>query len=118
MVSKESTLPNNAGEESLTPGSGRRPGGGNGNPLQYSCLGNTTNRGPWLYPRGCKESDTTEATKHYSHELSRVAKFIETKSRMVVARGSQEEGNGELIFNAWCVWNDEKILEIDSGTPW
>ena len=29
------------------PGSGRPPGGGNGNPLQYSCLGNPTDRGAW-----------------------------------------------------------------------
>ena len=26
---------------------GRSPGGGNGNPLQYSCLGNPTDRGAW-----------------------------------------------------------------------
>ena len=29
------------------PGSGRSPGGGNGNPLQYSCLGNPMARGAW-----------------------------------------------------------------------
>ena len=28
-------------------GSGRSPGQGNGNPLQYSCLGNLTDRGAW-----------------------------------------------------------------------
>ena len=31
----------------LTPESGRSPGGGNGNPLQYSCLENTIDRGAW-----------------------------------------------------------------------
>ena len=30
------------------PGSGRSPGGGNGNPLQYSCLENPTDGGAWL----------------------------------------------------------------------
>ena len=30
------------------PGSGRSPGGGNGNPLQYSCLENPMDRGAWL----------------------------------------------------------------------
>ena len=30
-----------------TPGSGRSPGEGNGNPLQYSCLGNPMDRGAW-----------------------------------------------------------------------
>ena len=29
------------------PGSGRSPGDGNGNPLQYCCLGNPMNRGAW-----------------------------------------------------------------------
>ena len=29
------------------PGSGRSPGEGNGNPLQYSCLGNPMDRGAW-----------------------------------------------------------------------
>ena len=32
---------------SLIPGSGRSPGGGNGNPLRYSCLGNPMDRGAW-----------------------------------------------------------------------
>ena len=31
----------------LIPGSGRSPGGGHGNPLQYSCLENPMNRGAW-----------------------------------------------------------------------
>jgi len=32
----------------LIPGSGRSPGVGNGNPLQYSCLQNSMDRGAWL----------------------------------------------------------------------
>ena len=31
----------------LIPGLGRSPGGGHDNPLQYSCLENPTDRGPW-----------------------------------------------------------------------
>ena len=31
----------------LIPGSGKPPGGGNGNPFQYSSLGNPTDRGAW-----------------------------------------------------------------------
>ena len=37
----------NAGDAGLIPGSGRFPGEGNGNPFQYSCLGNPVDRGPW-----------------------------------------------------------------------
>ena len=36
-----------AGDTSLIPGSGRSPGGGNGKPLQYSCLENPMDRGAW-----------------------------------------------------------------------
>ena len=39
--------PANAGNPSLIPGSGRSPGEGNGNPLQYPCLENPMNRGAW-----------------------------------------------------------------------
>ena len=36
-----------AGDEGLIPGSGRSPGEGNGNPLQYSRLGNPMDGGDW-----------------------------------------------------------------------
>ena len=39
--------PANAGDEGLIPGSGRYPEEENGNPLQYSCVGNPTDRGAW-----------------------------------------------------------------------
>ena len=59
--SKESTY--NAGDPSLIPGSGRFPGEGNGNSLQYSCLENCMDRGTWwaliLTLWGRKESDMT-----------------------------------------------------------
>ena len=55
-VGKESTC--NTGDLGLIPGSGRSPGEENGNPLQYSCLENSMDRGysPW----GHKETDMTE----------------------------------------------------------
>ena len=40
-------LPASAGDVGLIPGSGRPPGEGNGNLLQYSCLGNPVARGAW-----------------------------------------------------------------------
>ena len=42
---KESTF--GAGDLGSTPGSGRSPGGGHGNPLKYSCLENSVDRGDW-----------------------------------------------------------------------
>ena len=65
--SKESA--HNAGELGSTPGSGRSPGEGNGNPLWYSCLENPMDREAWRLRsmvgyslQGCKESDTTDFT--------------------------------------------------------
>ena len=40
-------LPVSAGDLGLMPGSGRSPGEGNDNPVQYSCLGNPMDRGSW-----------------------------------------------------------------------
>ena len=55
-------LPTNtedARDMSLIPGSGRSPGKGNGNPLQYSCLENFMDRGAWQDTvRGIKNSWT------------------------------------------------------------
>ena len=45
------------GEAGFIPGSGRSPGEGNGNPLQYSCLAQRSLKGHTLW--GHKESDTT-----------------------------------------------------------
>ena len=49
------------GDRGLIPGSGKSPGERNGNPLQYSCLGNPTDRGAWWATAHgiAKESDTT-----------------------------------------------------------
>ena len=41
----------NAGDQGSIPGSGRPRGGGNGNPLQYSCLENPMDGGAWWAPQ-------------------------------------------------------------------
>jgi len=59
---KESAF--NVGDSGLNPGWGRYPGGGHGNPLQYSCLekfhgqGSLAGYSPWC----CKESDMIKVT--------------------------------------------------------
>ena len=65
-VGKESAC--NAGDPGSSPGSGRSPGEGHGNPLQYSCLEKPHGQRSLVgySPRGHKESDTTErlSTQH------------------------------------------------------
>ena len=51
--------PANAGDMDSIPGPGRSPGKGNGNPLQYSCLGNPMDRGAW-------QATVHQATKSYA----------------------------------------------------
>ena len=60
----------NVGDLGLIPGSGRSPGEGNGNPLQYSCLENPMDGEVWqatYNPWGHKESDTTERLHFHFH---------------------------------------------------
>ena len=66
MVLAVKSLPANAGDIRDTGsifGSGRSPGGGNGNPLQYSCLENPMDRGAWqAIVYRVTETDMTEVT--------------------------------------------------------
>ena len=58
------------GDLGLIPGSGRSPGGGHGNPLQYSCLENPMDRGAWWATvHGVTKSQTRliNYTRVYTH---------------------------------------------------
>ena len=57
-------LPADTGDAGLISGLGRSPGGGNGNPLQYSCLENPMDRGGWqTTDHGVAKSGQDLATK-------------------------------------------------------
>ena len=62
----------NVGDLGLIAGVGKSPGGGHGNPVQYSWLENPHGQGSLggYSPQGCTESDPTEATKHSTHTHS------------------------------------------------
>ena len=63
-------LPANPGDTGLIPGLGRSLGGGNGNPLQYSCLEKPVDRGAWqatYSPWGHKVLDVTEHVHTHTH---------------------------------------------------
>ena len=71
--------PANAGDADLIPGLGRSLEEGNGNPLQYSHLGNLMDRGAWQATvHGLAESEPTEhlSTAQQSYLLTNLAKFL------------------------------------------
>ena len=74
--SKYSTC--NVGDLGLIPGLGRSPGGGHGNPLQYSCLGIPMDRGAWWATvHGVTKSRTLLSFKHSTWQKStQLCKFF------------------------------------------
>ena len=62
-------LPAKEGEAGSIPGSGRSPGVGNGNSLQYSCWDNPMDRGAWraTVHGVAKELDTTQTTTQQNY---------------------------------------------------
>ena len=83
-VSKESAC--NAGDLGSIPGSGRSPGEGNGNPLQYSCLENPMDKGAW------------QATVH---EVARVEHNLATKP-------SPPSNDLRNTMNKECCWKQHQ----------
>ena len=69
------------------PGSGRSPGGGHGNPLQYSCLDNPMDReSGGLQPIGLQKSQTRLKQQHaYTHQI--IAEFTFTVFKIELAIG-------------------------------
>ena len=60
MVKSPPVSAGDSGGMGLIPGLGRSPGEGNGNPLQYSCLGNSVDRGAWWAAVSGVTGDPTE----------------------------------------------------------
>ena len=90
---KESTC--NAGDPGSIPGSGRSPGEGNGNPLQYSCLENPMDRGAWWATvHGVAKSETrlsNRASKYYGYSK----------------RGNQEKKNHVQKYRPWSFYRGQ-----------
>ena len=78
MVKNSPASAEDVRDTGLIPGSGRSSGGGNGNPLQYSCLEISMNRGAWWAAAhgDCKELDMTERTEHICMPSRFLSKFF------------------------------------------
>ena len=78
------TLPANAGDEGLIPGLGRFPGGGNGNPLQYSCVENSMDRGAWrVTVHGVTKSQT-----RLGNQVHQIHKHLNALTHLNLPRGN------------------------------
>ena len=65
----------NARDADSIPGSGRSPEGGNGNPLQYSCMENPMDRGAW-------QATVHRAAKSWTHMHSVQFSSVQSLSRV------------------------------------
>ena len=93
LSGKESAC--NARDMSSIPESGRSPGEGNGNPLEYSCLGNLMDRGAW-WPTVhgvIKELDTTKQQQQH--------KFLATPCNMQDLSSPSRDQTCTPILNHW-----------------
>jgi len=84
-VSKDSAC--DAGDLGSILRSGRSPGEGNGNPLQYSCLENPMDRGAW------------QATVH---GITRVGHNLTTKPSITIL-GTGQDYSGKTICGSWTI---------------
>ena len=102
--------PANAGDlrdAGLIPGSGRSPGEGHGNPLQYSCLENPTDRGAWQVAVYRVAQSWTRLKRH-SMQAHHHPRNKEEDPFSAVARPGEERGNVPSL------WED---TTLPSGSP-
>ena len=87
---------------SSIPGLGRSPGAGNGNPLQYSCLENSMDRGVWrVTVRGVVKSQTRLRTHTYIH--IHVAEFESNKRGTHIHIHTKDSQDGTSLVVQWLV---------------
>ena len=116
----------NAGGTGATgsvPGPGRSPGGGHGNPLQYSCLENPTDRGAWrATDQGVTKSQTqvkqlsTHACRRKDSLNSLLDNFMPHRIPRTEHCASEEmavfQGSTELGRNAFCTQDGQPTTEF------
>ena len=95
MAQTVKRLAYNAGDLGSIPGSGRSPGEGNGNPLQYSCLENPMDRGAWWATvHGVAKSRTRLSVVTFTFHFHALEKEMATHSNVLARRipGTGEPG--------------------------
>ena len=107
MVKKLPANAEDTGDAGSSPGSGRSPTEGHGNPFQCSCLENATDRGTWwaTVHGGHKESDTTEHA--HTHEA-------EGRGQLRAEMSRQTERRSHL-GDRWPApaWSRQELSQVD-----
>ena len=111
---KESTCSaGDAGDTSLIPGSGRCPGEGHGNPLQYSCLVNPMDRGAWWATLHGVAGSRTRLKQLNTHTQTRGKPWedMEKAAACKPRKGASAETNPAAI-SAPSLQNCEKVNSL------
>ena len=99
----------NSGDLGFILGSGRSPGGENGNPLQYSCLINPTDRGIWWATvHGGHRTVTHDLIAKTTKNLSKVTKRRVTNEGRFITSNQQNEG---LQWTSVCFCLGGRVLD-------
>ena len=95
-------MPNNAGDASLVPGSGGSPGGGKGNSLQYSFLGNSMDRGAWQAIQSTASQRVRHNRAHTQvYLIESLARFLEKKKNLYWRGGDSSPHVNLQNFHKW-----------------
>ena len=98
----------------LMPGSGRSPGGGHGNPLQYSYLGNPINRGSW-------KATVHKVTKSHMRLNTQYLRYSITmllKHPFAKGMGFCQWFLFGFFFSPWGIWHTRKCWDIKCSVWW
>ena len=113
--------PANAGKVRNTgsiPGLGRSPGGGHGNPLQYSCLENSTDKGAWWATVHRVTKSQTRLKRLSMHDVKSRTKWVKTQWQDVLSPRLNEWSRSEkwgLTLQLWKVWRDHGGYQLHNG---
>ena len=104
VVNKPPANAKDAGEEGSIFGSRRSPGEGNGNPLQYFCLGNSMNRGSWqAIVHGVVKSQTWPSAHAHTHMHTHTHAHTCAHTRAHARTHMHTHTHTHTVFKTYCV---------------
>ena len=118
MVLELKNLPANAGDirdAGSVPGSGRSPGGGHGNPFQYSCLENPMDRGAWqaMVHRVARSQTWLKQLSMRAYKLLESRKSVEVRNNHWEVHTLRANRHGKRSYSESTEptnWVEEKVL--------